>query len=318
MMRTVLASMAIVGAAGCAAGSSVSAGRVGLVPNAVGLVNNLSSASWMSADAKSRDLLYVTNSTTVTVYSYPQGKLEGSIHFGYSPSGECTDRRGDVFVTNLDNGQIVEYQHGEKKPVAILQGPSADPAGCAIDPTTGDLAVSSLGFGANGGVAIFKHARGKPRTYQDPSIYEYFLCGYDASGNLFVDGQDKLTGFKFAELPKGQSKFIDITLNPGIAWPGGVQWHGNYVAVGDQASPIINHYAIKGSSGTKVGSTSLGSNVGPIFEFILTRHRIIVPNQCKGSCIGNVMYFNWPGGGDATKVFSRGVRYPHGVALSKA
>jgi hypothetical protein len=317
MMRSVLASLVIIGLAGCRGGSPV--GRSpDLVPGVVGLASDFSSASWISANAKSRDLLYVTNSKTVTIYSYPQGKLEGSIAFGYSPSGECTDRKGDVFVTNLDTSQIVEYRHGEKKPAAVLQSPSADAAGCAIDPTNGNLAVSSLGFGANGSVAVFKRARGKPVTYQDPTFQEYFLCGYDPKGNLFVDGLDKPGSFKFAELPQGKSKFIDITLNPGIVFPGAVQWVDNYVAVGDQGSSIINHYAISGNSGSKAGSTSLGSDVGPVFQFLIAQKRIIVPNQCKGSCTGNVMYFNWPAGGDATKVVSRGVRYPHGVALSKA
>lgn len=128
--------------------------------NAVAGAKNDESSSWMAPDVQTQDLLYVTNTKTVTVYSYPKGKLEGTLRVGYLPHGECVDKKGDVFVTNLDNAQIVEYAHGGKKPILVLHSPSSDPAGCAIDPTTGDLAVSSLGFGPYGSVAIYKRARG--------------------------------------------------------------------------------------------------------------------------------------------------------------
>ena len=75
------------------------------------------------ARRQSKDLLYVSNSTTVTVYSYPQGKLEGRIRFGYLPGGECADQKGDVFITNLVTGQVLEYAHGGTKPIAILAEP---------------------------------------------------------------------------------------------------------------------------------------------------------------------------------------------------
>ncbi len=45
-------------------------------------------ASWMAADVAGKDLLYVSSAAAVTIYSYPQGKLEGTIHTGFHPSGE--------------------------------------------------------------------------------------------------------------------------------------------------------------------------------------------------------------------------------------
>jgi hypothetical protein len=275
--------------------------------------------SWMAPDAKSKDLLYVSNTNTVTIYSYPHGKLEGRIRFGFVPVGECVDKKGDVFITNLDTEQILEYAHGGTKPIATLESPTADPYGCAIDPTTGNLAVSSLGFGTNGSVGIYKNARGTPTIYRDRSFQEYEFCGYDASGNLFVDGDNKDAAFEFAELPKGGGALKSVTLNQNIGWPGGVQWDGKYVTVGDQTAPVIYQFVIQGTSGTKVGSTSLGgSDVGAVAQFLILGHRLIVPNGCTGSCTGNVLYYDYPAGGEATKTITNGVRYPHGLVVSKA
>jgi hypothetical protein len=276
----------------------------------------------MAPDAQAQDLLYVTNSKTITVYSYPGGKLEGQLKFGNSPAGECVDKKGDVFVTNLDDRQIVEYAHGIKKPILVQDNPTSQPAGCAIDPTTGNLAVSSLGFGSSspGTVAIYRHAHGIPVTYQNSDIEEFFLCGYDDKGNLFVDGLDFDGQFKFAELPKGGTTITSVTLNQGIVFPGGVQWDGKYVAVGDQNYPVIYQFTIKGSSGTEVGKISLGSDAWDVFQFFILGRRVIAPNECKPSqCYpGDVLFFSYPAGGTATKTITNSVRYPGGAVVSKA
>lgn len=223
-----------------------------------------------------------------------------------------------MFITNLDYNEVVEYAHGGEKPILVLHDPNPVPAGCAVDLATGDLAVSSLGSGTGGGVAIYKGARGTPRTYTDPVFKEYFLCAYDDKGNLFVDGQDNYGAFKFAELPEGRKTFTNITLNQGIGFPGGVQWDGKHVAVGDQNFPVIYQFAIKGSSGDEEGKTSLGSGAGDVFQFFVLGSRVIVPNQCKASCTGNVLYYEYPAGGTATKTIMKDVRYPHGAVVSKA
>ena len=274
----------------------------------------------MAPEARTRDLLYISNSKTVTVYSYPQGKLEGSLRFGFSPSGECADKKGDVFVTNLDNREIVEYAHGSKRPIQVLYSPSDDPAGCAIDPTTGNLAVSSLGFGNNGSVAIYKRARGAPTKYVNEKFYEYFLCSYDNNGNLFVDGLSAAgTGhFIFGELAKASATLNTVALNKYIGFPGGVQWDGKHVVIGDQSSSVIYRFVVSGNNGTEVGETSLGSNVGDVFQFFIRNDTIIVPNQCESSCTGNVLYYHYPTGGPAVKKITDGVRYPHGAVVSKA
>lgn len=61
-----------------------------------------------------------------------------------------------------------------------------------------------------------------------------------------------------------------------------------------------------------------GSDVEGVGDFFILGFTLIAPNQCKGSCTGNVLFYNYPGGGLPTKTITKGVRYPHGLVVSKA
>jgi len=284
-------------------------------------------ASWMLPEANGEDLLYVSNgpasshnSAWVTVYSYPRGKLVGILRGFAAPAGECVDRGGNVFITDTDTGKIFEYAHGGKHPIATLPAPGPDSLGCSVDPTTGNLAVSSLGFGNNGAVGIYKGAKGSPKLYKNRAFQMYYFCGYDNSGNLFVDGQNYASSaFEFAELAQGDTKLKSVTLNQSIGFPGGVQWDGKYVTVGDQNTSIVYQFSISGDVGTEAGSTTLGgSDVGAVLQYFIVGSRLIAPNACSGKCVGNVLYFPYPSGGDATKTITKDVHYPRGLVVSKA
>ena len=275
----------------------------------------------MLPDAATQDLLYVSNVRTVTVYSYRQGKLEGKLKGFYRTGGECVDKIGDVFITNTGTGGVFEYARGGKKPLRILKTYGGGPLGCSVDPTTGNLAVSSLNAGStDGAVAIYKNARGKPTMYRDSAFKGYYFCGYDAQGDLFVDGQDSSLNFEFAELPKGVSGFKTITLNQKIGWPGGVQWDGKYVAVGDQNTPVIYQFAITGSDGTKVGSTPLGGHARDVFQFFILGQKVMAPNEyfAKSQALSDVLFYKYPVGGVATKRITAGVDFAEGVVVSLA
>ncbi|MGB8908864.1 MAG: hypothetical protein WCC84_08960 [Candidatus Cybelea sp.] len=225
----------------------------------------------------------------------------------YAVSGECTDANGDVFIVNLTGG-VSEFAHGSRKRLRVFQTPTADPVGCAVDPMTGDLAVASLGFGSRGTVAIYKNARSKPTIYRNSGFHEYFYCGYDDEGNLFVDGlaSDGSGNFVFAELPKDGTLLKTVTLNQYIGWPGQVEWDGKYMAVGDEITPAIYRFAIRGSHGTRAGTISLGGHAQMVEPFWIQDQTVIVPNaysrghgtQLKGH--SDILFFNYPGGGEPT------------------
>jgi len=282
----------------------------------------LPSRSWMAPDAKTKDLVYVSdyNANIVYVLSYPQLTLEGEIKGeGLTPIGLCTDAKQNVWVAYSFTELLREYAHGGTSPIATLYMKTAgSPNGCSVDPSTGDLAVTVLGYSSDGDVAIFKRAQGTPKiyTYSGGAFYAQF-CGYDDKGNLFVDASVRTSGFSFlfAELPKGGSALQKIVLTGGrVYFPGQVQWDGKYVTVTDQYyqnqdQPGI--YRTTGAGGEIVGSTSLDA-VGRVAQLWIEGATVVVPNQTQAS----VELFKYPGGGLVQSV--GGFDRPIGATVSLA
>ena len=190
--------------------------------------------SWIAPNVKKGDLLYVSDAGTedVYVFSYPTGRLKGKLVGFSQPQGLCADVAGNVFIANAGASEIIEYAHAGTSPIATLSDATRHPIGCSVDATTGNLAVSNF----EGSVSIFKSARGKPKTYIAHNIIlTGYFCSYDDEGNLYFDGSNDVD-FALVELPKGHNRFTTITLNRIIYFPGGVQWDGKYLAVGEQGS----------------------------------------------------------------------------------
>jgi len=271
--------------------------------------------SWMKPAAKKSDLLYLDDQGTgnVYVYSYPKGELMGTLTGLPEPQGECVDKKGDVFVTTFASQEILEYAHGGTSPINTLSNPGQYMEGCSVDKTTGNLAAIDFepsSGGGGGGVAIFAKASGSPTVLTDANLYLGYQVGYDNKGNIFVDGVDSSRNFEFAELPKGSSSFTEITLNVSITTPGGVQWDGKYVTVGDAKSGNI--YQTNGAGGTVEGTTSLSDSDG-IFQYFIDGKRVVGPNVYSA----NAGIWKYPKGGAPTTTLT-GFDYPFGAAVSKA
>ncbi len=276
--------------------------------------------SWMAPEASGDDLLYVGgNNDELAVYSYPKGKLVGVIK---NPdfellSGDCVDKSGNVFITSLGSHQIFEYKHGGKKPIATITETGEGPVDCSIDLETGSLAVTNFGVSGTGNVQIYAHARGTPTTYTDPDIYKPFFCGYDGKGNLYIDGtySEGSETFRFAELPKGSGTFVNVTLNHQIGWPGSVLWDGKYVAIGDEDTEDVFEFSISGSTGTLKDTTPI-NNIDYDNALWIQGGRIAVADN--GGSYQSVRFFNYPAGGNPTKVLKKDIGGPHGVTVSLA
>lgn len=270
--------------------------------------------SWMAPDAKKQALLYISDLNTYDVYAYtyPKGKLKGRLTGFSGPEGECVDKKGHVFIANFAASNVLEYAHGGTSPVATLSDPGYYPVGCSVDPTTGNLAVAnyvSTG-GKPGNVVVFKDAKGTPTAYADPLVNEMVFCGYDGAGNLFVDGSTSGAAFAFDELSSGGASLETISLNQSIGVPGGVQWDGTYVAVGDRATNVIYRFTITGAKGKEEGSVSLGDS-SDVNQFWTDGSKVI------GSDPGaaNARFWNYPAGGSPTKTIS-GLGDPVGATIS--
>ncbi|MGB8149847.1 MAG: hypothetical protein WCE97_01475 [Candidatus Cybelea sp.] len=301
--------------AGCGGGSRLSPDlSTGLQRSVAPAVHS----SWMAPDAKKKDLLYISNlgNNTITAYSWPKGKLKGTLTGFTGVQGLCSDKNGDIFITNQIYGasQILKYAHGGTSPIATLSDAGYYPSGCSVDPKTGNLAVANV---YRGNLGIYQHATGSPTYYTDSNIYyglySYFFCGYDDNGNVYVDGtNDGSGGFEFAELPSGSSAFTDITLNQHIGFPGGVQWDGKHIAVGDQYGQAIYQFTISGSKGTEIGSTLLTGS-GDVVQFWKQGPKVVGPDQSNS----DVGFWNYPAGGSSTKTITNGIDVPVGATVSK-
>jgi hypothetical protein len=210
------------------------------------------SVGWMLAQAKSDDLLYVATGDNVYVLSYPSGTVVGSLNV--AGANLCADTAGDVYVPT-SGYKLLEYAHGGIIPIRTLNDGDI-PLGCAVDPVTGNLAVTNEGSGA-GEVAIFPNAGEPAQWYRDTEISTYGLCGYDSRGNLFLDGTG--SGTMLAELPEGSGTFINFSLKYPFDAYDSIQWDGGYVTLSNPATHDIYRVRFSGSSVSIAGTTRLRS-----------------------------------------------------------
>jgi hypothetical protein len=264
------------------------------------------------------DLLYVADSAAnaVYVYRWRTGVLKQTLTGFDGVNGVCADRAANVWVANTGAFELEEYAHGGTQSIATLSDPGEYPFSCSIDPTSGDLAVTNLNASYNGGnVGIYAKASGTPRFYMDSAFSAYFSCAYDDKGNLFVDGTDKRKHVEFAELVHGSTTLTTIKLRKlpaKILIAGGVQWDGKYVALQSQLSPAaIYQIQVVGATGTVVGATPL-SQVQIAVSFWKQGPKVVVPDALAGE----INFYNYPAGGDPTKVISHSGE-PVGAVVSK-
>ena len=247
----------------------------------------------------------------------PQLKLVGFLNAALYPAGECVDKAQNIYITDANGPvsglhEIFEYAHGGTTPIAALRDPAGEPNSCAVDPNTGNLALTTSQYGAPNSeeIAVFKQGRGKPKLYSDNQFSAFSFCACDDKSNLFVDGASR-SSTEFAELPAGGRKLREITLNESFRAPGGVQWDGKHVAIGDSGAAVVYRFDISGSAGTEVGSTQLGRST-TIHQFYIElsnfgqgARKLIDPVIRDQSGLGSVDFFDYPSGGNSTRKLAK-------------
>jgi hypothetical protein len=269
----------------------------------------------MLPEAKGEALLYVSREDRgeVAVLSYPKGKSVGSVGGFARPWGLCTDNKGNVFVTDEQNQDIVEYAHGGSSPIATLSDAgNGAPGDCSFDATTGNLAVTNYAAptweaGGPGNLVIYANEQGTPTMYSIPKMDYYFSCAYDNQGNLFVSGGSG--GTVFAELPKGSASFEILSLP--FFYNYALYWDGHYIAVGAGTSPKIYRLSVSGSNVKVAGTVTLDE---PKQETRLHYFWIGDNNVVGALHYDKVGFWPYPRGGQGTKflTYSRAI----GVTVS--
>jgi hypothetical protein len=305
-------------------------GIIGLSPELLRFAHSERRHSWMAPDAKKTpSLLYVADedSNDVYVYSYPAGKLKGMLTGFNTPAGMCSNKAGDVFILNGGGTTVEVYAHGGSAPLRTLDLPGYPELNCTVDPTTGNLALGTLGGSCGDCIAVFADAQGIATTYEPSGQDGIPGCGYDNSGNLFCDayGVEDSATFELFELPEGSYNLTKIAVNYSGLKSGPVQWDGKYLAIGSGATGTIYQLQLSGSTGSVEGSTSL-SGTGWVWQFWIAKTqggkrvpqgtRIIAPTYA-GSDGAEVAYWSYPAGGDPTKTITNEYfSQPDGATLS--
>ncbi len=282
-------------------------------------------------------LLYVvTDENFAFVADYPSGQTLHRISFGGNVNGTgiCSNASGQVFMTaqaeqgTYPTGYIYEFAHGGTSPIATLEETGHTPTDCSVDPTTGNLAVTSTSEANCRGnaVAIYPGAKGTPTIYEAPGFACLAGAAYDDQGNLFLVGSGGVTDLSYVieELPRGSSNLIDIALNEQLTCVreecrSAIQWYGKYLAITKPSearnSPIVYRVQVSGSVGKVVGATTFhgnfgaGSGTGSLVRGgkILLTYR---PN--------NVALWSYPAGGKAIGILKGFKGYPHlGLTVSQ-
>ena len=271
--------------AGCG-GSQPPIGAPGAMMQSRAIARHAASGgSWMLREASGENLLYISaiGSGDIYVYSYPQGKRVGTLTGLYNPIGECVDAAGDVFIVtqgsrSSDASLAYEYAHAGTSPIAVLNDPGYA-IGCAVDPTTGNLAVANIDDVSNpyyhdaGDVAIYASAQGTPTMYYSALYTAFSFCGYDNQGNLYLSAQEKsVSSIELARISNGSQSIDPINLSAqiyaGYEFSPTVQWDGRNMTIssvprveGHKGSGVVTVYRldISGSNARVIGKAKLES-----------------------------------------------------------
>lgn len=223
----------------------------------------------MLPEAKHENLIYTSdmNVRKVFVLSLHSGKLVGTLSFSRTPWGLCSDRAGDVFVTryagHAKRGVVTEFPHGGTK--AIVQRQVAPGVGaCAIDSSTGDLAVSTNNGNSPPQISVYSPPYDGPpiRTIVTATWGLVLYLTYDAAGSLYFATISGSEGNHLLKLAKNSNTPVQIkhlTSRDASGSPAG--WHGKDLVFapggGDDA---IEHIRISQHRGRVVGVTTLAGS----------------------------------------------------------
>lgn len=270
--------------------------------------------SWVSPEARSQNLLYVSgNSGYVYVFSFPKGKLVGTLTGFQEVAGVCADVAGNVWVANSADFDLIEYAHGGTSPIATLTDYESYPFSCSVNRQSGDLAVSnifSIKQGEVGSIAVYPSETLAPKIYTDSKFSEYYFLAYGPEGKIYFDGTGYRSNFEMARLYRG--RFTPIAISGAtITSPGTVQYAGGSLTIGgaDTAGDAII-YRITDQGVITGGTTLLGSS-GCISYEIWKTYAICASDN------GNVPIYKYPGGGSPIETIGASTD-PFQVVISEA
>jgi hypothetical protein len=172
------------------------------------------------------NLLYVSypGINDVDMYVYANGtvgKRIGSIDTP-NPTGLCTDKAGDVYVVSNSGDTISKFAHGATLPVRTIKLAAGYPYACAVDLSSGDLAVSvenPHGKTYKGGeVHVYPGGQLPFKDYKSfVGFHQTSYVAYDDKHDLFVVASPCQTYYYCQYDSQGAPPAL-FELTPGARW----------------------------------------------------------------------------------------------------
>jgi hypothetical protein len=299
---------------------------------APGAVHPNHAKSWISPDiARAPRLFWATDYglAEVNIYAMPSMTLKATLTGFSGPQGECSDSGGNIYVVNTNYTEVLKYSR-TGSPLATYTDTYGYPVGCAVDPATGNLAVTDIfGFSGAGQVLVYSSPSSSPTVLTNPSQYFYYFAGYGPGSSLWVSGRNSYGTYMVSAC--GSSSCSTIPLSGGtVYFPGAVQWdnvRGTWV-VFDQLCNGGNEacsYTVSGSG--VLGTQTLYNNYNGTGACDLVQG-VIAANGKKYVAGGDYQYcgaasstedrWGYPGGGNPTNyaTFTSAYSVPIGAAIS--
>ncbi len=276
------------------------------------------------------NLLYVSNATNVTVYTYNDGNdiaQVGTLTGFTSPQGMCTDNAGDVWITDYESRNIYEYAHGGSAPIATITAKLGLPYACAVDNATGNLAVSyehPYGhFRSYAEVVVYPHGNTPGKSYgPKTNFYRAYFLTYDDKSNLYATGiacgysDCYRAGYvHLFKLVPGQSTFRPVQGPARQSAPSAIVWVNPSFLMGNGHSGNGGAEALKvqvaGNKSTVVGKVPFAQTF-LTYGFSRRADLVIVPDYAA-----NAVQIYRLSDGSLVSSFTQGVDQPFSAVVSQ-
>jgi hypothetical protein len=260
----------------------------------------------------------------VNIYN-TSGKQLGQLTGFSQPQGLATDAKGNLYVADTNNSQILIYAPPYKKAPKKLADPGYFPAGVAVltvGKTTyvGVSNICSAPDCTQGGFIVYKNGKSKG-AFQSSSIYRVYFLGFDGKGNLYADGEDSSFAGVYGEVAgaiKNKKTYTVDTTGNSIVFPGGVEvTTKGKIAICDQSGAAIYTYnpPKNGTFGSPIETTPL-TGAGDSVTYAFTKNN---KDAWTADAANAASYeFAYPAGGSALKTISVSGGEPIGAAVVPA
>lgn len=288
--------------------------------------------AWVSPDAKDEPRLMFASDAglgDVYIFALPSMTLKGTLTGFSEPQGMCSDNDGNVYIANTNATQVLKYSRTGTL-LATYSDAYGYPVGCAVDPATGDLAVTDIyGFSGAGQVLVYTKPSSPPKVLTNPGQYYYYFAGYGPGSSLWESGRDSSGVYMLSGC--GASSCSTIALRGGtIYFPGAVQWdgtHGTWVVFdqlcGNTTAACSYPVSARGVLGTATNySDPTGGAVCDLIQgdVAADHHKYVVGGDYEYCGATTTSYDRWgyTGGGNPTAFSAATNTYsvPSGVTVS--